>query len=66
MTNPFKSLGKPAPQDVGREEVEGAFSCQEEGCWNVAHAAVYFDSESLLTWKCQDNHISKIEGFHID
>jgi hypothetical protein len=66
MPNPFRNLGRTAPEDIFWEEVGGAFSCQEPGCYNVSGEAKYADEEKLLTWKCTDGHISKIEGFHIE
>lgn len=66
MPNPFKDLGKPRPEDISWEEVGGAFSCQEYGCFKTVGEAKYSDSMQLLTWKCPDGHINKIEGFHIE
>lgn len=66
MVNPYKNLGKPRAEDIVWEEVGGAFSCQEDGCFKVSGEAKYSDEHSLLTWKCEDGHISKIEGFHIE
>lgn len=67
MTSPFKHLSKKAPEDkIVWEEVEGAFSCQEKGCYKTVGEAKYSDENQLLTWKCPEGHISKIEGFHIE
>ena len=66
MVNPYKNLGKPRAESIIWEEVGGAFSCQERECWAVATVAKYSDENSLLTWKCPEGHISKIEGFHIE
>lgn len=66
MINPYRNLGKPNPSEIFWEEVGGAFSCQEQGCYNVTGEAKYSDETRLLTWKCQDGHISKIEDFHIE
>lgn len=65
MVNPFKALGQQPVENTKGEEVGGAFSCEE--CHNVVHTARYFDELSVLSWKCDKcEHISKIEGFHID
>ena len=66
MTNPFAQLGKPKLDNPRGEEVGGAFSCQERGCWNVATEARYLREIEVLTWICEDEHISKIEGFKIE
>lgn len=66
MRNPFDELGKPRLENPRGEEVEGAFSCQERGCYNVAHEARYLREVKTLTWICKDEHISKIEGFVIE
>lgn len=63
MINPFDALGLPKSDSPQGEEVEGAFSCQEEGCWNVSKEARYLTEQKVLTWICVDEHISKIEGF---
>lgn len=63
MRNPFLALGKPKLENPAGEEVEGAFSCQEDGCWNVAQEARYLEEIEVLTWKCKDGHISKLKGF---
>lgn len=66
MRNPFEDLGKPRLENPQGEEVTGAFSCQERGCYEVARSARYLEEVKLLTWKCSDGHISKIEGFVIE
>lgn len=64
MINPFAELGKPKLTDPG-EDCEGSFSCQEDGCWDVAGNAKYLEEHQILTWICKDGHISKLEGFRI-
>jgi hypothetical protein len=63
--NPFVDLGKPR-LDADGEEVEGAFSCQVIGCYEVARDAKFYPTTKLLVWTCKDGHDSKIEGFEID
>ena len=61
MNNPFEyMLGDPL-ENPGGEEVGGSFACQEDDCYNVVTTAIYLDEPGLLTWKCQDEHISKID-----
>lgn len=63
MHNPFEDLGKPRVDNPRGEEVTGAFSCQEDGCFHTAHTARYLEEVELLTWQCEDGHTSKIEEF---
>lgn len=64
--NPFEILNRPRLENPQGEEVEGAFTCQERGCWDTVHTARYLEEVKLLTWKCSNGHYSKIEGFEID
>lgn len=65
MHNPFEDLGKPRLENPQGEEVEGQFSCQEHGCRNFNKVARFIAEAKVLTWQCEDGHISKIEGFDI-
>lgn len=38
-------------------EVPGSFECQQ--CREVSKLA-YLDEEMILSWKCSNNHISKV------
>jgi len=64
--DPFAILdgGTPKPPE-DYEEVGGAFTCQVGGCWSTVGEAKYFTASKLLTWKCKNGHISKIEGFEL-
>lgn len=64
MRNPFVEMAD-RHVELDWEEVEGSFACQERGCFKVSGKARYLEEEKLLTWKCSDEHINKIEGFHI-
>lgn len=66
MKNPFLDLKAPRLENPEGEECEGAFSCQERGCNKVAHEARYLREVKILTWKCDEGHISSIEGFEIE
>lgn len=61
MQNPYEQLGSKAPLKVEYDEWGGAFSCQTQGCYNVESIARYLKAERILTWKCKDGHISRIE-----
>lgn len=64
FVSPFDQLGENSKvQNVEWEVWTGSFSCQENGCWEVAHEAKYAPEEKLLTWKCSEGHISKIEDY---
>ena len=65
MKNPFEDLGKPRLENPQGEEVGGAFSCQEIGCYSTVTTARYLEEVEVLTWQCADGHINKIEGFKI-
>lgn len=65
MRNPFEDLGKPRLENPEGEEVGGAFSCQERGCYSTVNTARYLEEVQVLTWKCEQDHINKIEGFQI-
>lgn len=62
----FEALGPTKKEQVEEfEEIEGRFTCQERGCWEPTHEAMYFNDAKLLTWKCPKGHINKIEDFEI-
>lgn len=67
MPNPFKILKEQAKLDKlladGFEEIEGAMSCQTQGCKETVTDGYYSASAKLLTWKCPNGHVSKIENF---
>lgn len=67
MSNPFEELqASDGDQEINDFElVGGAFTCQIAGCWKVVNEAKYFADAKLLTWKCPDDHISKITGFNL-
>lgn len=65
MTNPFEDLRLPTEEELQIEDVQGSFACQDDYCRNVAYKARYVARDSILTWRCLDGHISKIEGFNI-
>lgn len=65
MINPFSSLGMPDKTNPQGEEVEGQFSCQETDCWRISKEARYLNESKILTWICEEGHISKIEDFII-
>lgn len=65
--NPFAALKKTPkvkPEDVLYDEWGGQFSCQTTRCNGYALMARYFKNQQMLTWQCQQGHISRIE--HID
>ncbi len=67
MKNPFEDLGVPRLEKPQGELVEGAFSCQEKGCYtNPVGEARYLREAQILTWICKDNHINRIEEFKIN
>lgn len=65
MGNPFMRLGEPRLENPKGEEVTGAFSCQEDDCYEVASTARYLEEVSMLTWKCKDGHMSRLEDFNL-
>ena len=64
MRNPFEDLSQ--PQELSFEEVGGAFTCQERGCWDTTTEAKYLNKEKVLTWICKNGHTSKIEDFDLN
>lgn len=66
MRNPFIELGLPSTDNPEGEEVGGAFSCQEHGCYSTVTTARYLEKEHILTWKCEAEHINSIKDFKID
>lgn len=63
MQNPFEQFIHPiTKEDLESDEWEGQFSCQEKGCNGYALEAKYLKKHKVLTWKCQDGHISKLEN----
>lgn len=65
MRNPFEALGQPKIENPQGEEVGGAFSCQERGCFEVANTARYIEEVKLLTWKPKCGHVNKIKDFDL-
>ena len=66
MPSPFDKLGPVSKRPVEQFEiVGGAFTCQRNDCWSTVYEAKYFEDALLLTWKCDEGHISKIEDFVI-
>lgn len=62
MNNPFESLGsKVKPQDAEYDEWSGQFSCMTAGCNGYSKIAKYIRSLRVLTWQCENGHISRIE-----
>ena len=66
MRSPFDDLGKPRVENPEGEEVGGTFFCQERGCYEVVRIARYIGEAQVLTWKCKNDHISKMEDFEFD
>jgi hypothetical protein len=60
MRSPFDELGMPKLQERTGEEITGAFSCQEDGCWDVQTTARYISEIKTVTWQCKFGHISKV------
>ena len=61
MNNPFDALKAPKKQDLNYDEWEGQFSCSTYRCNGYAKVARYFTKQRLLTWECQEGHISRLE-----
>lgn len=59
--NIFEQIAGSKPADG--EELEGVFSCQQQGCWDVEEKAMYYPERKLLVWTCEDGHQNKIEDF---
>ena len=64
--DPFDDLAKPRVENPQGEEIDGTFFCQERGCYGAATTGRYIKEASLLTWKCENGHISKMEDFEYD
>lgn len=68
MPSPFNDLRDPSAVVI--EDVEGQFDCLEvingRRCNGYTRAAKYIPSERLLTWKCPEGHISKLEDVDDD
>jgi len=45
--------------------INGSFLCQDPLCDEEVDEADYFVVDSLLIWKCNNNHSSFIEGFRL-
>lgn len=66
MVNPFSELGKGKPKPYSIPDFEewgGVFSCQANGCYEVATVAKYFRAVKVLSWECPKGHHSQIEDF---
>jgi hypothetical protein len=47
--------------DKGFEEVDGPLQCQK--CHVPVSTGLYSAEAKVLTWKCPEGHISKMENF---
>lgn len=64
MHSPFEHM-VPVENASKFEIINGAFDCSEMTCEHTMYEAKYSESDSLLTWKCPDGHVSSIEGYSI-
>ena len=65
MRNPYEDLFAPVLDNPKGEEVTGAFTCQEQDCWNTVKTARYLEELKVLTWKCSNGHINEIREFNL-
>ena len=67
MPNPFKELKNQyivnKMIEEGFEEVDGPLQCQTRDCHEAVPEGLYSESERVLTWRCSNGHISKMENF---
>lgn len=61
MKSPFDDLGHTREPEPEGEEVTGAFSCQGDDCFLVVTTGRYLSANHVLTWKCPEGHLSKVD-----
>lgn len=40
-------------------EIEGSYSCPEQGCYKVTYLARFNERERVLTWVCPNGHLGR-------
>lgn len=40
-------------------EIEGSYSCPEQGCYEVSYVAKFNERQRLITWTCKNGHPGK-------
>ncbi len=67
MPNPFKELKQQYMlkqfEEEGWEEVDGPMQCQTRDCRLVASEGKYSESLKIVTWKCSEGHVSRLENY---
>jgi len=67
LDNPFKSLRDrhyaDKLLDEGFEEVDGPMQCQTADCREAVPEGLYSAELKVLTWKCSQGHVSRLENF---
>lgn len=67
MANPFKQLKQEFLlnkfEAEGWEEVDGPMQCQTKGCRLVAQEGKYSETLKIVTWKCPEGHVSRLENY---
>lgn len=41
------------------EEIEGTFSCPENGCYKVTSHGLINPNTRVITWTCSEGHVGK-------
>lgn len=51
--------------DEGFEEVDGPLQCQNRECKEAVQTGLYNETAKVVTWKCSQGHVSRLENFVI-
>jgi hypothetical protein len=67
LDNPFKKLKEEfivqRLLDEGFEEVDGPLQCQTKDCKETVMTGLYNETAKVVTWKCSNGHVSRLENF---
>ena len=60
MIDPISFLGSDHPDgDKNLVDMEGSFSCPEQGCYEVTMIGKFNPSTRIIIWKCVNGHNGK-------
>lgn len=60
MINPRLFLsGQANNQPDESVEIEGSYSCPEQGCYEVTQLAKFNERERIVTWVCSNGHLGR-------
>ncbi|NDB82850.1 MAG: hypothetical protein EB127_08935 [Alphaproteobacteria bacterium] len=60
MINPRDFLSENSQQDTRNLiDMDGTFSCQENGCFEITTTGKFNESDRVITWVCSQGHAGR-------